>query len=126
MKSTLVSSAIFIFLIMTILFSINYLDKMCIRYEKISYTLEDYISKEDWKKAYDTSYDFVKSWEESSDKISMFIHHADIDNIDTELLKLTQYTKVKNKDEALSSIHVVKFFLKHIRDSEKINLQNIF
>lgn len=126
MKNTLVSLIIFVSLIVIIFFSINYLNKTCIKYEKMSYELEEYISKENWDKAYDVACSFLKSWEKTSDTISMLIHHADIDNIDTELLKLTQYTKIKSKDEALSSIHVVKFFLKHIRYSEKINLQNIF
>lgn len=126
MKSIFYSSIVFLLLIISINFSIKYINNICMKYLKITYALEEIVQKEDWKGAYDLSCNFVTNWNTDSPKLSVFIHHGDVDEISTELLKLTQYTKNQNKDESLPNIHVIKLLLKHIINSEKINFQNIF
>lgn len=126
MKSIATSFAIFIVIIISILLSTSYLDKVCTKLQSLNIQIERDIDKNDWNKAYDNSIIFLKQWDNYSKKISVFVDHEEIDNINNELWKLTQYTKSKNKDESLASNHVVKFFLNHISDMEKINLQNIF
>lgn len=53
------------------------------------------------------------------------VHHSEVDNMNNELWKLTQYTKFNNKEESLASVHVIKFLLKHIIEMERINITNI-
>lgn len=96
------------------------------KFTKMTDELETSITDDDWNKSYKTSLIFFDDWQKYSDKISIFVHHAEIDNINMELWKLTQYVKEKNKDESLASVHVLKFLLEHIANMEKVNLQNIF
>lgn len=126
MKSIVASFIIFIVMVISIFFSINYLNQVCTKLEGLDIQIERNIDNGDWTKAYDNSLKFLKQWDNYSKKISVFVDHEEIDNINNELWKLTQYTKVKNKDESLASNHVIKFFLDHIADMEKVNLQNIF
>lgn len=87
--------------------------------------LEELVSSESWEKAYGKSLELFNDWQDNHFVISMVINHSEIDNINNELWKLTQYVKCKSEDESLASIHVVKFLLKHIIKMEKINIENI-
>ncbi|WML36643.1 DUF4363 family protein [Clostridium sp. OS1-26] len=126
MKNIIISFAIFVVVMLSALFSIRYLNSVCIKLEGLSMQIENNVQSDEWNKAYDNSLKFLNEWDKYSKKVSVFTHHAEIDNINNELWKLTQYTKEKNKDESLASAHVIKFLLKHIVEMEKVNPQNIF
>lgn len=125
MKNTFISILIFILLLCTVSFSIKYLEKSCCEFETFDVRLEQYVEGEKWDEAYDLSLKFLGKWTANTHKIAFFINHSEIDNINNELWKLTQYTKCKNRDESLASIHAIKFFIIHILNMEKINMQNI-
>lgn len=112
-------------MIAALLLSVRYLNSVCIKLYKETGNIEDYINDGDWKKSYDASVKFLNIWENCSHKLSMFVDHSRVDVIDSELLKLTQYVKCHNKDESLASIHTIKFYLDHLYNLEKINIQNI-
>lgn len=126
MRNIVISFVIFITVMLSAIFSIKYLNGVCIKLEGLSMEIENNIQSSEWNKAYDNSLKFLTEWDKYSKKVSVFTHHAEIDNINNELWKLTQYTKEKNKDESLASAHVIKFYLKHIVEMEKVNLQNVF
>ncbi|ENK1244119.1 DUF4363 family protein [Clostridium sporogenes] len=87
--------------------------------------LEELVTSNSWEKAYGKSLELFDGWQNKHFVISIVINHSEIDNINNELWKLTQYVKCKSKDESLASIHVVKFLLEHIVKMEKINIENI-
>jgi hypothetical protein len=126
MRNLLISVAIFITMIIAIFFANLYLSRICLDLTKTSSTLEDQITNEEWESAYDTSNKLTSNWKSYCTKLSIFVDHEEIDNIDHELWKLTQYTKCRNKDESLAGLHVIKFFITHITNMEKISVQNIF
>ena len=126
MKSFYISLALFFVMIISIIFSINYLNKICKQLEQIDISMEQDVNNESWDTAYTSSIDFMNKWKKYSENISVFVDHKEIDNIHNELWRLTQYIKCENKDETLASLHVIKFFLNHIMDMEKMNIQNIF
>jgi hypothetical protein len=126
MKGVITSVAIFLVMLIGIFFSINYLNKVCTKLEASTIQIEKDIEGHSWDTAYDNSLNFLKEWTKYSHKVSMFSNHAEIDNVNNEIWKLTQYTKCKNEEESLASAHVIKFLLKHIVDMEKVNSENIF
>ncbi|MBL4936788.1 DUF4363 family protein [Clostridium sp. YIM B02515] len=126
MRNIIISVTVFLAMITAIFFSIGYLNRISSNLQILNDDLEKYISEEKWDKAYKTSMDFTNQWEKHSKVIKLFVNHQEIDNIEMELWKLPQYIKEKSKDEALASVHVLKFLLKHISSLEKVNIQNIF
>lgn len=126
MRNIIISVAVFLAMIIAIFFSIGYLNRISSNLQTLNDDLEQYISEEKWDKAYKTSMDFTNQWEKRSKVIKLFVNHQEIDNIEMELWKLPQYVKENTKDEALASVHVLKFLLKHISNLEKVNIQNIF
>jgi hypothetical protein len=126
MRNVVISVVVFIAMLGAIFFSISYLNRITSNIEKINDELEQHITNDSWDKAYKLSLDFTSKWEKHSKVIKIFVNHQEIDNVEMELWKLPQYVKEKSKDEALASVHVLKFFLSHISNLEKVNLQNIF
>lgn len=125
MKNIVSSFIIFFTLLISIFFSINYLNKSCTTLENLDSKLENQIESNSWEYAYGTSLKLMEDWDKYSKVISVFVNHAEIDNINSELWKLTQYVKCRNSDESLASVHTIKFYLRHITELEKVNIQNI-
>ncbi|GAA0744488.1 DUF4363 family protein [Clostridium oceanicum] len=124
-KKTIVSIILFIVTITIVTFYSFALNKECTELINQSNTLENLVLSNSWDKAYKQSNKLLKDWQNDDNKISMVINHSEIENIHVELWKFTQYIKMKNKDEALASIHVIKYSLKHIINNEKVNIRNI-
>ena len=126
MKTIYISVTLFCIMLIFIIFSINYLDKVCSKLDTINISMDKNIKEAAWEKADVDSLMFLKEWESSSHKVSLFVDHKEMDSINTEFWKLTQYINGRNKDESLASNKVIKFFIEHINKMEKINIQNIF
>ena len=124
-KKTIVSIILFIVAITIVTFYSFALNKECTELINQSDTLENLVLSNSWDKAYKQSNKLLKDWQNDDNKISMVINHSEIENIHVELWKFTQYMKMKNEDESLASIHVIKSSLKHIINNEKINIRNI-
>lgn len=126
MKNVVISFIIFAAMVIAIFFSISYLNKVSSNLQSLNDKLEQQITDDKWNNAYNTSMDYTQKWEKYSKVIKIFVNHQEIDNIEMELMKLPQYVKEKTKDEALASVHVLKFLMSHISNLEKVNIQNIF
>lgn len=126
MKNILISFALFILLIISMILSINYLDTTCKSLLVVNDKIETSINSSSWDEAYAYSLKFKENWDKSAKYVSVFISHEEIDNIYDELWRLTQYTKTKNDEDSLASVHVIKYLLNHIVNMEQINIQNLF
>lgn len=126
MKNVIISILLSGVMIIAISLSIKYLNKVSKNLGSINDDIELQISDEDWDKAYKSSIELKDKWKNYSKKIKLFSDHQEIDNIEMELWKLPQYIKENSKDEALATIHVLRFLLEHIAELEEIKMQNIF
>ena len=125
MKNAAISFVIFTILVTTIFISVNYLNKTCEKIEANSNTLEDLINAEQWEEADDLSNQTLIQWKKYALIIPIFANHSELDTLNVEMLRLTQYTKCQSKDDALASTHVIKFFLNNVKELQKVTLQNI-
>lgn len=109
-----------------IFFSLNYLNDVSLEILSLSQSIEEHIVDDNWDLAYKGSIELLDRWSEGSKIISMFTNDSDIHGINDEIVKLTQFIKMKTKDEALVTIHLVKYFINHITDMQYMNSENIF
>ena len=109
-----------------IFLSVNVINAKCNRLQNLNCTLENYIIKEQYKDAYNLSLVYIAEWNKTSKLLTVYAHHEDLDHIDSEILKLTQYIKIKDKSEGLATVHVMKYLVDHIMSHEKVNISNIF
>ncbi|ADK13366.1 DUF4363 family protein [Clostridium autoethanogenum] len=126
MKSSITSFTIFILMMLSILFSIQYLNTICSKLESSNIKIEKSIESNSWNEARKNYENFMIQWEKYSPKVSIFSNHNEIDNINSELWKLMQHITYRNGEESLASINVIKNLLHHILKMEQLNIQNLF
>ncbi|MGI6713382.1 MAG: DUF4363 family protein [Bacillota bacterium] len=83
------------------------------------------INNENWAEAQNKIKISKNHWEKHKNWWSMVINHQEIDNIESSFSKISEY--IKYHDKALSSgeLIVLKQFLEHIPEKEKITFKNI-
>lgn len=126
MKNAVISLLIFIIMVISIAFSLNYLNKVSDDLGRLNDEIEQYITDNDWDKAYKSSIEYTEKWKDYSEKLKLFVDHQEMDKIEIELWRMPQYIKERNKEESLATVHVLKFLVNHISDLERVNIQNIF
>jgi hypothetical protein len=126
MKNVLAAFSLFIIMIIGIFLSTNYINQKSDHLQDLNSTLENYITKEDYDNAYKLSIDYIAQWKKTSKVLTIYMHHEDLDHINNEVLKLTQYLKVKDKSESLATVHAMKYLIAHIMDHENVSISNIF
>lgn len=126
MKNILIAFSLFFIMIIGIILSINHINLSCNHLQDLNSTLESYILKENYKEAYNLSLDYIAQWKKDSKFLTIYIHHEDLDHVDNEILKLTQYIKIKDKSEALATVHAMIYLIEHIKQHEKVSISNIF
>lgn len=126
MKNVYIAFCLFFLMIIGIFLSTNIINRKCDNLQNLNYELESYIIKDNYKDAYDLSLNYIAQWQKDTRFLTFFIHHEDLDHLDSEVLKLTQYIKIKDRSEGLATVHVMKYLIDHIRCHEKVSLSNIF
>ncbi|MBV4418356.1 DUF4363 family protein [Clostridium tyrobutyricum] len=126
MKSSIASISIFVIMVLSMIFSVHYLK---IIDSKLIYS-SDQIEKSLESNSFDKAGDFLKQfkidWNKYSNKMTLFTNNNEIDDINLELSRLSQYIKFKNKEESLASISSIRSIVKSISDMERLSVQNIF
>ncbi|MFL0246519.1 DUF4363 family protein [Candidatus Clostridium stratigraminis] len=126
MRNVAISVVIFIIMILAMTISLSYLNKITNNLENLNMQIETYINDRNWDEANKAATDFSEKWDKYTNIIKLFVNHQELDNIEIELSKLTQFVREKTPDESLANVHTLDFLLNHITNLEKINLQNIF
>lgn len=126
MKNTIISILIFILMMIGIFFSINYINSMSTNLISICEKLEIDVNNNNWVNAYTTSIKLLEKWDKHSNIISLYVNSTELDTMNNEIIKLTQYIECETKDESLVTIHLIKYLIKDIASMQKLNLQNVF
>ncbi|MCJ7690059.1 MAG: DUF4363 family protein [Clostridiaceae bacterium] len=126
MKNAIIALCLFVIMIIGIFISTNVINRSCNHLQDLNSQLENYILKENYKDAYDLSLIYIDEWEKASKFLTLYIHHEDLNYLDSEILKLTQYTKSKDKSEGLATVHVMIYLIDKIMYHEKVSISNIF
>lgn len=125
MKNLLISTLIFFSVFVSVIFFHNELINICDTTLKLNNDIEVLINKEDWDKAYEKSIELYNLVNDKYELISIYINHEDVDYLNTESLKLSQFIETKNLSETLASLHAMKSYASHLKKVQKINLGNI-
>ncbi|WP_051623444.1 DUF4363 family protein [Clostridium hydrogeniformans] len=126
MKNIVTSFCIFISLLIFMTWSLNYLNKITLEIEQKNDVIEDLVNENKWEESYEEVLSLLDFINENSTKMSIFINHQEMDLIESEIYRLTQFVKNKNLDETLSSLHFIKFSVDSVKKLQKVNIKNIF
>ena len=126
MKNMIFTCIIFFLMLFILFFASKYIVLTCDKLLDVSSKIEENIVNDNWDESYMLSFELLNIYEGHIANLTLFLNHTDFDNIYSEIIKLSQYSKCESKDEALSSIHVVKTLISHVKELESITVGNIF
>ena len=95
---------------------------------KLKTTIDEMLismESEDWQKAESEIEKLSTEWHSVMKLWSALIDHHEIDNIDVTLSKLKSLIQSKDKSTALSEATVLRKFIVHIPEKEKLSISNI-
>lgn len=125
MKNLLISVALFFFVLGSVFFLHNKLINICDQGLVLNDNIEILVNNESWEKAYIKSMDLYNLVKKNYSLISIYINHEEVDFLNTEVLKLSQFIETKNLSDALASLHTVKSYIVHLKEIQKLNIGNI-
>ncbi|MEG0308246.1 MAG: DUF4363 family protein [Clostridium sp.] len=126
MKSMITTFIMFFAMLFLLFFASKYIVLTCDKLLDVSSKIETNIVDDNWDESYMLSFELLNIYEGHIANLTLFLNHTEFDNIYGEVIKLSQYTKCENKDEALATIHVVKTLINQVRQMESVNIGNIF
>lgn len=80
------------------------------------------ISEKDIKKA--TS-EMVEEWSKKEKILTCYIEHDEIEKINDKIKLVKKQVKIENPVDARQAIEEAKFLLEHLKEKEKVTLENI-
>jgi len=88
--------------------------------------MEEHAWANNWKEAGYELDRTMENWSGTKKTWSALIDHQEIDNIDVTLSRLQVLIRGKESADALSEAAVLKKYVSHIPDTEKLTWKNIF
>lgn len=125
MKKNIISFLLFFLVLGFVIFSNTKLVKFCDKTLEISNAIEELMDNENWEESYLKTLELKSVMSESFPSISVYINHTDMDNLNIEILKLTQYVKEEDSAEGLATLHVIKCYAEYMKELQEINIVNI-
>ncbi|MDU1411274.1 MAG: DUF4363 family protein [Clostridium sp.] len=126
MKNMIAACTIFFAMLFVLFFASEYIVLTCDKLLDVSAKIEENIIDDKWDESYMLSFELLNIYEGHVGNLTLFLNHSDFDHIYSEVIKLSQYAKCENKDESLSSIHVIKTLVTEVKNMESVTIGNIF
>lgn len=126
MKNMITTCVIFFLMLFLLFFASKYIILTCDKLLDVSAKIEENIVDNNWDESYMLSFDLLNIYEGHITNLSVLLNHTDFNIIYGEIIKLSQYSKCKNKEESLSSIHVIKTLINQVKELESLSISNIF
>jgi hypothetical protein len=88
--------------------------------------VQDRANARQWPDAAQSLDPLIRKWEDTRPRWALFIHHQEIDTIDSALIRLLRAVKSENFADFQTSSGELGHFLQHIPERDKFNVINIF
>ncbi len=125
MKNTVISFIIFFIVLGFIFIGNKNLNSLCDNSLRLSNEIEILINNNEWNTALDKATELKNVMSKGFKEVSIYINHQDIDNLNTEVVKLIDVIRIKELPDTLSCLDNIKCFSEYIKELQQINLTNI-
>ncbi len=126
MKSVISALLIFIFIIITSVSSIVYVNRAVDEMLQFVYKNEIYFSKSMWEEAENEIKKLEEVWAKKIPVLSVFLNHTILSEVNTAVSKLKNAVKIREKDDFFYERDNVVLTLLNIKKLQKISIENIF
>lgn len=87
--------------------------------------IEQGLERNQWDMAYAQTTELEKAWDEKAKWWPTVLDHSEIDNIEFSMAKVKEYVATKNTALSRGQLSELKLMIKHIPETEAIELKNI-
>ena len=126
MKSVISALLIFIFIIITSVSSIVYVNRAVDEMLQFVYKNEIYFSKSMWEEAENEIKKLEEVWAKKIPVLSVFLNHTILSEVNTAVSKLKNAVKIREKDDFFYERDNVVLTLLNLKEQQKISAENIF
>jgi len=125
MKSFMVAMIIFVLIILGSGYYSYALTKSIDNIEVKLSEVEASLLNHNWDECNEKTEALMQDWEKTQKWLKAIVNHKEIDVIIQTLYEMKGYIRVKNKEEALVKVGVLRMFFRHIPENESLALINI-
>ncbi len=125
LKVILIISILIISIISSGIFTNHILNKNSKILEEHITQMELYVKNGDWLKAEAELEDIREYWSQVQSTWAMLQSHFEMDNIDSALTKVSEFTKARELSLTLAEAALLKQYIKHIPEKVAFSLGNI-
>lgn len=125
MKTTYISTILFLCLILFISFADFKLQKLYNNISVESDIIEDLLNDYNWDLANEKTTTLIENIKKESLLSSVYVNHVDFDNISNEAIKLCSYIQCEDISESHASANILKSYAQIIKELNKFSLKNI-
>ncbi len=126
MKTVIITGILFIIIIISIIFSASYTVLSTEELDTVMIQLSDTLEKENWAECEQIFEALNIKWSKSKKFLAILFEHNELEDIDTSLAYLNSYILLKDKNNAIPELNVLKLSILHLRRTDKIKLENLF
>ncbi|MGL5150642.1 MAG: DUF4363 family protein [Clostridium sp.] len=126
MRNAIASILLFLIIMLFVKYANNELIAMCESIITQSLEIEFQILQEDWENAFISSGELLNTIKENETLTSIYLNHQDLDHLSDEALRLNIFSECRTIDEALISVHHLKYSAINIKELHKLSFKNIF
>ena len=126
MKSVICALLIFIFIIVTGVSSIIYVNRCIDEMLQFVYGNEIYFSNSMWEEAEKEIIKTEKLWAKKRPVLSAFLDHEITGEVDRAVVKLKNAIKMRKMDDFFYECDNLKLILSNIKEQQKVSIENIF
>ena len=125
MKSFMVAMIIFVLIILGSGYYSYALTKSIDNIEVKLSEVEASLLNHNWDECNEKTEALMQDWEKTQKWLKAIVNHKEIDVIIQALYEMKGYIRVKNKEEALVTVGVLRMFFRHIPANESLAIINI-
>lgn len=126
MKNATASIALFLVIMSFVGYANSKLIDMCEEIITESQELEYLILKEEWEDAFLSSLKIMDIVNENNLITSIYLNHTETEHLTSEALKLNLYSEARVFEEALVSVHNLKYGAVNVKELHELSIKNIF
>jgi len=83
------------------------------------------IEEDKWDESNDVFLVFQEKYQAKENLMKVLVDHAELDNIESSLIATEEFIKVKNKGNALDAAARSIFYIRHLEDKNRFNVENV-
>lgn len=106
--------------------SVAYIDEATDELSDLAMQLMDYAEAEDYAHASETLVIMANQWARHRPILEMISDHEDLHNVTEQLVESQVHLKYEHANDFYQSMALLDESLRHIRDSERFSIANIF